>query len=217
MRAKVAASAAGLRKDAGAAAAKRREAAAYLERAIALLSPPPPRLVAAGGLSGTGKTAVARSLAPWLGPAPGAVVVRSDVIRKRLFGAAETERLPPEAYEPAVTERVYALMAERAAAVLAAGHAVVADAVHARPHERDAIERVAREAGVAFRGIWLEADVEARAARVAARTGDASDATAEVARLQERYDIGPLSGWFRVDAGASPEETARRAGQAADV
>ena len=46
----------------------------------------PPVLVAVGGFSGTGKSRLARELAPFLGAAPGARVVRSDVIRKRLCG-----------------------------------------------------------------------------------------------------------------------------------
>ena len=77
-------------------------------------SPPAPRLIAVGGLSGTGKTVLARALAPIVAPQPGAVVLRSDVIRKQMFGVADTERLPPSAYTPELAERVYATLAERA-------------------------------------------------------------------------------------------------------
>ena len=62
-------------------------ARAYLERAIAYLAPPPPRLVAVGGLSGSGKSRLARELASFVGPAPGARVVRSDIARKHLAGS----------------------------------------------------------------------------------------------------------------------------------
>ena len=51
---------------------------------------------AIGGLQGTGKSTLARALAPDLGPAPGALVLRSDEIRKRLLGRAPEETLPPE-------------------------------------------------------------------------------------------------------------------------
>ena len=57
-------------------------------------------LVAVGGLSGTGKSVLARALAPELAPAPGAVVLRSDVERKALFGKAENETLPPTPTRP---------------------------------------------------------------------------------------------------------------------
>ena len=50
----------------------------YFDVARQLIEPPPPRLIAVGGLSGTGKSALARALAPDLGAAPGAVVLRSD-------------------------------------------------------------------------------------------------------------------------------------------
>ena len=79
-----------------------------------LIAPPPPRLVAVGGLSGTGKSVLARALAPDLMPAPGAVVLRSDIERKALFGVAETERLPADAYTPDVTARTYAVLADKA-------------------------------------------------------------------------------------------------------
>ena len=61
-------------------------ARAYLDLAQRFLAPAPARLVAIGGISGTGKSTLARALAPGLGAAPGAVVLRSDVIRKKLFG-----------------------------------------------------------------------------------------------------------------------------------
>lgn len=198
VRAKIVATAASL--AARGTEAEAAEAVSYLDLAIAALEPPPPRMMAVGGLSGTGKSVLARALAPHLGAVPGAVVLRSDVTRKRMFGVAPTERLPEEAYRPEVTERVYALLAERAAAVLAAGHAVVVDAVSARPDERLALEAVAARAGVRFDGFWLEAPLPVRLARVAERRGDASDATAAVVRRQDSYDCGPL-GWLRVEAG----------------
>ncbi|WP_029008132.1 AAA family ATPase [Azospirillum halopraeferens] len=203
VRAKVDAAAAAAQEDGERAAGLRADARRYLEQALASLEPPPPRLVAVGGLSGTGKTTVARGLAPAIGPAPGAVVLRSDVLRKRLHGVAETTRLPPEAYTPAATAAVYAAIADAAAAALAAGHAVVADAVYARPEERQAIAAVAAAAGVPFHGVWLEAPAPVREQRVTGRCGDASDATAEVVHRQESYDPGPLD-WVPVAAGGDP-------------
>ena len=66
----------------------------YFRLALRLIAPPPAVLLAIGGLSGSGKSTLARMLAPVLPPAPGAVLLRSDVERKILLGAAETERLP---------------------------------------------------------------------------------------------------------------------------
>ncbi|EWY37712.1 hypothetical protein N825_16805 [Skermanella stibiiresistens SB22] len=197
VRAKVIASGAANEPDPDAANAAARS---YLDHAVAAITPMGPRLIAIGGLSGTGKTTVARALAPRIGPAPGAVVLRSDVLRKRLFGVAETERLPPDAYAGTVTDQVYADLLDRAGRVIRAGHAVVVDAVNARPEERAALERLAESAGVPFRGVWLEADADTLVARVTSRRDDASDADAAVVRRQLAYQVGPMS-WTRVAAG----------------
>ncbi len=62
----------------------------YFDSAARFLAYVPPRLVAVGGLSGAGKSALAAALAPQLGRAPGALLLRSDVERKAMFGVDET-------------------------------------------------------------------------------------------------------------------------------
>jgi aminoglycoside phosphotransferase family enzyme/predicted kinase len=178
----------------------------YFGLAQALIHPAAPRLIAVGGLSGTGKTVLARALAPDLAPQPGAVVLRSDVIRKQLFGAKDTERLPPSTYQPDVTMRVYEALAERSRRVLEHGHSAVVDAVFAREFERDMFATLARECNVALTGLFLVADLATRQARIGRRQGDASDATQEVAARQEHYDIGHI-GWATIDASGTPERT----------
>ncbi len=75
-----------------------RSAKRYFELALSLLAPAQPMVVCTGGLSGTGKSVLARALAPQIAPVPGALVFRSDVERKAYCGVAESERLPPQAY-----------------------------------------------------------------------------------------------------------------------
>ena len=200
VRAKVAASLEAVADNDTDKAARRAEALAYFRRAEGYLQPPAPRLVAVGGLSGTGKTTLARALAPQLGAAPGALHLRSDVLRKQLAGVDELERLPPEAYTDEASAAVYAELLDRARQALAAGHAVVLDAVYARPEERAAVEALGREAGVGFTGLWLEAEPAVLKARVGARRGDASDATAAVVERQLSYDLGAIS-WHTIAAG----------------
>jgi aminoglycoside phosphotransferase family enzyme/predicted kinase len=176
----------------------------YLAAALDHLAPPPSVLVAIGGLSGTGKSTLAAALAPRIGAAPGAVHLRSDVERKAMFGVDETTRLPPSAYGPDVTAAVYARLIEKAGRAIAAGRAVIVDAVHGQPGERAEIEDVARRAHVAFHGFWLEAPAETLRRRVEARTGDASDATADVVDRQQGYDVGDVT-WRRISTNAGAE------------
>jgi predicted kinase len=178
----------------------------YFELACELVAPSRPVLIAVGGLSGTGKSVLARDLAPHIAPAPGAVLLRSDVERKVLFAVGETERLPQEAYDPETNDKVYLSLCTKAQRIVAAGHSAIVDAVFAREGERAAIEQVASSCGVPFHGLFLVADLAARMTRVDARTGDASDADAKVAREQEAYDLGVLT-WTKVDASAAPDET----------
>jgi len=181
------------------------EARAYLALAIRYLTEAPPaRLIAVGGLSGSGKSTLAWALARAQKGRLGAVVLRSDVIRKGLWGAEEIEKLPGEAYAPDVTARVYGAMLERAAMVLAGGATVILDAAHLQAVERDRAGALAAEAGVRFDGIWLDAPVEWLKERVTARAADASDADAEVVERQTGYDLGPVR-WQRLAAECSPE------------
>ena len=168
----------------------------YLEAALELIEPEPASLTAVGGLSGSGKTTWARRRAPELGAAPGAVILRTDEIRKRLWGAGATEPLPPDAYAPEVGLRVYALMFDEARACLKAGCAVILDAAFLKPEEREAAGTLARDAGVAFDGVWLDAAPDELRRRIAARTGDASDADLKVLEGQLARDLGEI-GWRR--------------------
>ncbi|MEN6542059.1 AAA family ATPase [Parvibaculum sp.] len=188
---------------------KRDRSRAYLDFALAALAPRAPRMVAVGGLSGTGKSTLAMALAPKLGLPLGAVHLRSDIVRKRLFNVAPLERLPEAAYAKNVGRRVYDEMLTLAGTALGAGMTVVVDAVFSREGERGRAERLAAEAGVPFEGIWLEAPASVLEARVASRAAEAldpSDADVRVLHQQLAYDLGTMR-WAKVDASAKPGES----------
>lgn len=185
-------------------------AISYLTAANRYLTPAKPVLIAVGGLSGTGKSTLAAGLAPMIGPAPGALVLRTDVERKRMFGVRETERLSPEHYSEQISDQVYAVLYVKAERALAAGHGVIFDGVSAKPAERERIAAIARTSGAHFSGLWLEAPLETQIARVEARRGDASDSDATVVRAQADRDLGPMS-WTPIDAGRTPEHTLQQA------
>jgi uncharacterized protein len=192
-----------------------RAARSYFTLAARAIAPPAPKFIAVGGLSGTGKSRLARELAPKLLPMPGSVVLRSDVERKALFGMAETEKLTSAAYSDAVTARIYASLADDARHVVSAGHSVIVDAVFATAQERTAMAEAAQSVGIAFRGLFLTADIDTRLARVRSREGDASDADAAVALAQEHYEVGDIR-WAKIDSSGTPEMTLARAIAALD-
>jgi predicted kinase len=175
-------------------------ARAYLAAADRHLLTLPPQLLAIGGLSGSGKSTLARALAPRLGAPPGAVVLRSDEVRKRLYGRSPMEPLPIDAYAPEADARIHAALFEAARQVLAAGFSVILDATFRDPARR--AEALALHPGA--RGVWLDAPDAVLRARVAGRSGDASDA--DLAVLERQLSARPrVQDWPSVDAAAPVE------------
>lgn len=180
---------------------RRRAAQGCLDLARGYLEArPAPRLIAIGGFSGTGKTTLARSIAARLG----AIVLRSDSVRKGLHGVAETERLPAASYTQRSSDRVYGELLFRATLVLQSGFPVIIDAAHLRARERDVTEDLARRLRLRFDGIWLDAPREMLAERLDARKGDASDADRRVLELQLSRDPGAIA-WHRISTEAGAE------------
>jgi aminoglycoside phosphotransferase family enzyme/predicted kinase len=191
-------------------AARGRDGGALLRAAAAYLAPAPARLIAVGGLQGTGKSTLARGLAPALGPAPGALLLRSDELRKRRFGLAPEEPLPPEAYTEAVSIATHEELFMIAEATLRQGHAVALDAMFLDGHYRLKAAEIAARVGVPFQGFWLEAPMEILKSRILARRGDASDATIAVLERAAQADPGPID-WARLDAAGDVLAAARKA------
>jgi uncharacterized protein len=181
----------------------------YYRACLNFLKPNPPELVCIGGLSGTGKSTLAASLAPEIGSPPGAIHIRSDIERKVLAGVAETERLPPTHYSRSNSENVYKVMLDRAGRVLKAGMPVIMDAVFAQQGERAAAERLAGSLSVKFHAYWLDANANILKARVAKRHGDASDATPDVVESQLNMDLGKIT-WGKISASGNAQDVHTR-------
>jgi uncharacterized protein len=201
------------RADANSSSEIARTAKNYFRLACQLLEPTTPTLVAIGGLSGTGKSLLARNLAPELVPSPGAVVLRSDIERKALFGKGEIERLPVDAYGPEVTAQVYAVLAEKARRIINAEFSAIVDAVFAYRCERVAIRAAADGIHAKFYGLFLAAALPIRLGRIGSRSHDASDADAAVARWQESYALDEMD-FTEIDASGTPADTLARAKKA---
>ncbi len=166
-------------------------------------------MLAIGGLSGSGKTTLALNLASHIGEAPGAVVLRSDVLRKQMFDQPLERPLPKSAYTPDETERVYRRLFELLEMIVGAGRSVICDAVSLQSSERSALADLADRMNVPFQGIWLNVSPAVQEDRLRARRGDASDADVEVARWQRQQDAGIVD-WTTVDADGSEDDVLER-------
>ena len=165
-----------------------------------------PPLVLIGGLSGAGKSTLAGRLAA----DSGAVWLRSDAIRKELWGVEPLTKLPPEAYSRAFSTKTYDELGNRTVDALNAGLHVVVDMGFIRPTERALFVQYAADCGVVCVGFWLDAAPDVLCARVDARVGDVSDADSAIVNMQLGFDLG-LVDWVRLDANQSADDVYRAA------
>jgi aminoglycoside phosphotransferase family enzyme/predicted kinase len=154
----------------------------YLRLAEWLSRPRHPALLIMHGVSGSGKTHLSQRVLERLG----AIRLRSDVERKRLFGLAPLEdsaRIPGGIYTEEASRRTFERLAQIAAGLLRQGYVVIADATFLRRPHRQAMIQVAETAGVPWRILSLEAPQAVLTERVRCRAevrGDASEATVAV-------------------------------------
>eukprot|EP00051_Salpingoeca_urceolata_P016434 m.217908 g.217908 ORF g.217908 m.217908 type:complete len:577 (+) comp18675_c0_seq20:244-1974(+) len=187
-------------------------AASYLELATDYLKCNEPVLVCVGGESGCGKSLVARQLAPWTVPNNkcGAIVLRSDVIRKTRAGVALSERLPQSAYTPESRQAVYDELFATAKQLLEAGLPVVCDATFTDEPSRAQARELGAQCAARCVGLWLQCPASVRLARVAKRTRDPSDAGTDLVQRIGDRDHALTGEWRVVDANAAPEEVVAR-------
>lgn len=144
----------------------------YLDWAEQVSRTPEPLLILMRGVSGSGKSTVARELAAHLP----AIHVRSDVERKRLFGLAPLAQsgsgLESGLYTADATQRTYDRLREIAQQVLEAGFSVVLDATFLKHRQRANFEAM----GKPFLILACEASIEALRARVKLRHAGKNDA-----------------------------------------
>ncbi|MDA0991422.1 MAG: AAA family ATPase, partial [Verrucomicrobia bacterium] len=104
------------------------DANSYLRLGLKQFERTAPQLIALGGVSGTGKSTIAREIAPHLGPAPGALVLSSDLMRKKILGVEPLTRLTGSAYDSETDQAVYGELMNTAMRGLESGYTVVLDA-----------------------------------------------------------------------------------------
>ena len=169
----------------------------YLRLALALTREPTPFLLITHGVSGSGKS---RRTGQLLELFPGAIRLRSDVERKRLFGLGPLDdsgsTLGEGLYTPDASARTYRRLYDLADGLLAASHAVLVDATFIKRAHRQPFRDLAARHGVPFILLDCVADPETLRARVAARRArgdDAAEADVEVLERQLRNDEPPAA------------------------
>ena len=173
-----------------------------------------PRLLITHGLSGSGKSTVAGQLLE----AAGAIRIRSDVERKRLFGLEALQRSTAQGldiYTPEATRRTFARLADAARLALLAGYPVIVDAAFLRHAERAALRALAASLQVPFAILDMRADARLLRHRVASRQAGGNDASeADLAVLERQFafheplDAQELAAAIAVDAQARPDAAA---------
>jgi aminoglycoside phosphotransferase family enzyme/predicted kinase len=163
------------------------EAERYCDMAASQIASKRPQLIMMHGLSGSGKTWLSDQLMAALP----AIRIRSDLVRKRLFGLAETARtlsaVADGIYSTAADSAVYAAMHLRASAVLRTGHDVILDATYLQLKQRDTARSLADENAASFSIVRATAPVEELQRRIRARQQLGSDASeAGLAVLQHQ-------------------------------
>lgn len=148
----------------------------YLALAEAVTRPPRPALVLMHGVSGSGKSVRAQQLLEGLG----AVRLRADVERKRLFGLpalASSAAIAGGIYTPQASARTRSTLLEQTEALLRAGLTVIVDATFIAPEWRDPFSALAVRLGVARCWVAPQADAAVLRSRVALRAAAGNDAS----------------------------------------
>ncbi len=183
----------------------------YFKMACHFMTSYPPVLIACGGLSGSGKSRVAREIGGFLNPAPGAVILRDDIVKKQINGCPIDQHFDKAFDAPVVEKVVYDVLRQEAKIALETGCAVIVDALFYDENERKAIESLAKELNVAFVPLWMDAPFDVRLKRVESRKRNPSDVrTQSDLEKQLTLETGTVT-WHKIMTDKTREETLEEA------
>ena len=161
----------------------------YLELATSYVAQSTPKLIITRGLSASGKSTVSQQLLDTLG----AIRIRSDVERKRLFGIDSTsqvsnDKTPGEIdsgiYSAQASLQTYNKLAELAADIICAGYSVIVDAAFLKHEQREPFQQLAKRLAVSYIIMEVTAPAEVLRQRIKKRKNDVSDADLTVLEHQ---------------------------------
>ncbi len=182
----------------------------YFDLACSFMTEHKPILIACGGLSGSGKSRVAREIGGQINPPPGAVILRDDIIKKQITGIAPHQRFDKSYDTPVFEKLVYNVLRQHAQTALSVGSCVIVDALFYSQAERKAIEKLAQKMQIPFYGFWMDAPLCVRAERVKTRKRNPSDIRKDW-ELESQLNLrtGPIS-WHKIMTDGPKEETVKK-------
>lgn len=159
----------------------------YLELAATYTKQTAPMLIIMRGLSGSGKSTVSQQLLDRLG----AIRVRSDVERKRLYhitSSKSKDEIDSGLYSAQASQRTYKKLIELCSHIINAGFSVIIDAAFLKHEQRQPFQLLAESLGVRYNILEIIAPSDTLRQRIIERKQDVSDADLAVLEHQ-------LSNW----------------------
>ena len=156
-------------------------ASRYYRLAWEYTRPKSGRLIMMSGLSGSGKSTVARQLARQTG----AIHLRSDAIRKHLGGVALDVKGEADLYTSEMTEKTYDRLLNLGITLASQGYSVILDAKYDRQALRSSVIDQAEAHQIPLEILYCDAPLSVLSDRIQQRQGDISDATADVLNAQQ--------------------------------
>ncbi len=158
----------------------RKIAADYYKQAWNYTKPQQGKLFLMSGVSGSGKSTVARYLSPKLG----AIRIRSDAVRKHLAGIPLLERGSDKLYTEAMSSKTYSKLLELGIMLTTQGFTVILDAKYDKQNIRADAIAAAKKHQIPLKIIYCTAPEEILRDRLNRRSGDITDATADLLSSQ---------------------------------
>ena len=154
------------------------------------------------GLSGSGKSTTAQNLAVQAG----AIRLRSDAIRKHLAGVPLHEKAWDEIYTPAMSDKTYTRLIELRVELAGLGYSVILDAKFDRQAKRKEAIPLTQAKNIPLTFLHCTAPADVLKARVTARTGDITDATADILAKQSMEPFSAEATVKTIDTTLSEDE-----------
>ena len=159
-------------------------AAAYYKQAYNYTTATTGKLMLMSGVSGSGKSTIAKQLAAHYaqehGQAQKTIIIRSDAVRKHLGNVPLDDRGPDSLYTAEMSTQTYQRLQNLGLSLASQGYRVILDAKYDRQSLRQAAIIAAQHSGLEVQIVACTAPEDILRQRLRHRTGDIADATVDL-------------------------------------